>query len=130
MSKAIRPTTKQPKQMTTNIHKAGKTQITRFAPWGTNARNGHRALCADGTIRAVELAETADTFFSTPARCRINGKWVSGYLCTESTDGSSVDHGQGWVYAFRSHTDSKPEGFPEWPDRFSGSFRALVAKAI
>ncbi len=48
-----------------------------------NRRNGHRLLCSDGKVRAAELAESPDTFFSTPARVRIKGKWITGYMSPE-----------------------------------------------
>jgi hypothetical protein len=109
----------------------GKTFISRSQPWGLNYRNGHRALCADGAVRAIELAECADTFFSTPARCRIGGKTVTGYLTVETVDGSSVEmEGNPSVFVFRCHTNSKPEGFPSWPASFTEEHRALVSKAI
>lgn len=89
----------------------GKTYITRFMPWGLNRRHGHRVLCADGIIRACTLAETADTFFSTPASIRVKGKTISGYVTTESHDG--LDSGENPVWAFRAHTDT---GFTRWPN--------------
>lgn len=81
-------------------------------------------LCADGKIRAVEMAETADTFFSVPARCRINGQWVSGYATTEEhpTTGERV-------YCFRQHTSKAPAGFPEWPTRYDDNWQSVFAAA-
>ena len=41
-----------------------KTSLSQTYPWGFFRRIGHRLLCADGVIRAAELAQCADTFFS------------------------------------------------------------------
>lgn len=35
--------------------------------------------------RSVRVTGEADTFFSIPARCSLNGRKVSGYLTTEAT---------------------------------------------
>jgi hypothetical protein len=88
----------------------GKTFILRTPQWGLNAPHGHRVLCADGVIRACSMAQTADTFFSTPASIRIRGKSISGYVTTEDTDGISVPDSP--VYSFRAHTG---QDAPYWP---------------
>jgi len=94
----------------------GKTYITRSYPFGLNRRNGHRLLCSDGKIRAAELAESPDTFFSTPARIRINGKTVTGYMTIEETwndDKNAYDR----VYSFRHHNDQgEKHSLPAWDD--------------
>jgi len=86
------------------------TYITCTMPWSLYTRNGHRAICADGVVRAVEMASTPDTFFSIPARCRIDGRWVSGYV---TTHGNAISreldgfHGPDLppeTYEFRHHT--------------------------
>ena len=73
------------------------TKINYSYPWGIIRRNGNRLLCADGKIRAAELAQTPDTFFSIPASVRVCGKWVSGYATTDERDGQRV-------HTFRPHT--------------------------
>lgn len=102
----------------------GQTHISISYPWGVHPRNGHRLLCRDGKIRAAELAPTADTFFSIPARVRVRGKWISGYATTDTVDGSSVLHGQAVAYVFRHHTchDDKVESLPDV------EFRAILAQ--
>lgn len=72
------------------------TKINYSYPWGLIRRNGNRLLCADGKVRAAELAECPDTFFSIPARLRVRGKWVSGYATTDERDGQRV-------HTFRLH---------------------------
>ena len=53
---------------------------------GGFTRCGHRVVCADGRVRAVELAPHADTFFSVPAWMRHKGRRVSGYITQDTTD--------------------------------------------
>lgn len=101
--------------MSNTIHALGKTYITHSNPWGLNTRNGHRLLCSDGVIRAAELAETADTFFSTPATIRVNGKCVSGYMTITAQDDLSTDATMA-TYCFRHH-DKHADKLPEWPAR-------------
>jgi hypothetical protein len=65
------------------------TALTVRYPWGMFL--GGRAMCADGTVRALaRIAETADTFFSVPAAVKVNGRTVSGYVTVECASGSSV----------------------------------------
>lgn len=75
-----------------NIHTteyAQGTSITRTYPWGFNIKA--RALCPDGKVRTCKrLAETADTFFSTPASMTIKGRTVAGYVTLESIAGYST----------------------------------------
>ena len=94
----------------------GKTQVTRAYPWGLNLRNGHLLLCSDGKIRAAELSESPDTFFSTRARIRIKGKTVTGYMTIEETwndDKVSYDR----VFSFRHHDNQgEKHSLPAWDD--------------
>ena len=111
-----------PETMTTTSTRP-KTYTRQTYPWGLYARNGHRALCSDGQIRAVEMSQTADTFFSIPARCRIAGKWVSGYVTTAESDGARI-------YTFRHHTNQTPPApLPKWPDIYTPEHAALLALA-
>lgn len=73
------------------------TKINYTYPWGLIRRNGNRLLCADGKVRAAELAECADTFFSVPASVRIKGRRITGYATTD-------DRGGERVHVFRPHT--------------------------
>lgn len=109
--------------MKTEIRRLGKTYITRSFPWGLNHRSGHRLLCSDGKIRAAELAETADTFFSTPAKVRIAGRWISGYMTVESEDGAST--GEPSAFSFRHHT-CHGDILPAWPASFTPERVALI----
>lgn len=96
-----------------NTHKRhhGQTHISTTYPWGLNTRNGHRLLCSDGKIRAADLAPTADTFFSTPARIRISGKTVTGYMTVH--DASRPPYAESrWAFVFRQHTGGP---LPDWP---------------
>lgn len=125
--------------MNTSKNYLGKTYLTRSYPWGLHPRNGHRLLCADGIIRAAELAETADTFFSIPASVRINGKRVSGYATTGSIDDLSSSPAVAWT--FRPHTG---QDAPYWPsyeneagddvsakyDAMRSKTNAILAKAV
>ena len=93
-------------------------------PWGLFRRTGHRLLCADGKIRAAELSQCADTFFSIPASVRINGKRISGYATTDETAGQRV-------HTFRPHDKHKP-AFPTlaWPDSYSEENANILKKAL
>jgi hypothetical protein len=101
----------------------GKTYVSRSYPWGLHPRNGHRLLCADGVVRAAELAETADTFFSIPASIRIKGKRVSGYASVEKDSTWKTE-----VWVFRHHTNQNAP-LPAWPSSLDASFDPLIAKA-
>lgn len=101
-----------------------KTFLSQTYPWGLLRRTGHRLLCADGVIRAAELAECADTYFSIPASVRIRGKRISGYATSDETDGVRV-------HTFRPHDKHKP-AFPalEWPASFSEENANILKKAL
>ena len=72
---------------TTNFAKG--TSITRSYPWGLNVTA--RVLCPDGAVRAVlRIAQTADTFFSTPASVRAKGKTIAGYVTMATASGLST----------------------------------------
>lgn len=101
-----------------------KTFLSQSMPWGLFRRTGHRLLCADGVIRAAELAQCADTFFSIPASVRIRGKHVSGYATSDEVDGVRV-------YTFRPFDKHKP-AFPslEWPASYSEENGNILKKAL
>jgi hypothetical protein len=40
----------------------------------------HRALCADGKTRSALILNHPDTFFSVPARVKVQGKTVTGFV--------------------------------------------------
>ena len=40
----------------------------------------HAALCADGKVRSAQVTNHPDTFFSVPARVKVNSKTVTGIL--------------------------------------------------
>jgi hypothetical protein len=85
------------------------TKINFTYPWGLIRRNGNRLLCADNIVRAAELAQCADTFFSIPAHIRIKGKRIEGYATSDDANGERV-------WTFRP-MDSEKEAFPflAWP---------------
>jgi hypothetical protein len=100
-----------------------KTFVKQSFPWGLFLRSGHRLVCSDGKVRAAELAQTADTFFSVPAAVRVGGVWVSGYYTgEESSTGARV-------CAFRRH-DCHADKLPAWPDRFTPEHDAIVGGAL
>jgi len=109
-----------------NNNAAGATSPATFTkqsfPWGLYFRTGHRLLCSDGKVRAAELAQTADTFFSVPANVRVNGKWVSGYYTLEENGACQR------VHAFRHHTIHSDK-LPEWPARFTPEHEQIIATA-
>ena len=93
-------------------------------PWGLFRRSGHRLLCADGIIRAAELAQCADTYFSIPASIRIRGKRVTGYATSDESEGVRV-------YTFRPHDRHKLE-HPSlaWPACYSDENASILKKAL
>lgn len=114
-------------------HHHGKTFITRSYPWGLHPRNGHRLLCSDGIIRAAELAETADTFFSVPASVRVNGRRVSGYMTVRAKDDLSTE--DTWATYVFQHYDRHADKLPAWPtsppygSNIEHPINAILAKA-
>jgi hypothetical protein len=68
---------------------ADGSYIVRSYPWGLNVSG--TALCADGKVRKLaRIAETADTFYSTPASVRVRGRFVAGYVTVETRAGMST----------------------------------------
>jgi hypothetical protein len=65
------------------------TELTQSHPWGFYLSG--RAMCADGIVRAVRLASTANTFYSVPASVQVRGKTVSGYITVETAHGYSTE---------------------------------------
>ena len=101
-----------------------KTFFSQTYPWGLFRRCGHRLLCADGIIRAAELAHTADTFYSIPASIRIRGKRVTGYATCDEANGVRV-------HTFRPYDRHKQE-HPAlaWPACYSEENSAILRKAL
>jgi hypothetical protein len=107
-----------------DISKYGQTQVACTRPWGLSVRKGTRLLCADGKVRAVAyLADTPDTFFSTPAAIVVHrdGKrhYVTGYMtveeCSLKDDGYKTERR---AYVFRHHNGNE-HLLPSWPDSFT-----------
>ena len=42
--------------------------------------SSHAARCADGTTRQAVIVNVPDTFFAVPARVRVRGKTVTGFV--------------------------------------------------
>lgn len=101
-----------------------KTFLSQSYPLGLFWRTGHRLLCADGSIRAAELAQCADSFFSIPASVRIRGKRISGYATCDEVEGVRV-------HTFRPHDCHKLE-FPAlaWPVCYSEENTNILKKAL
>lgn len=59
------------------------TSVTQSFPWGGFV--SARALCPDGAVRTVNVAETADTFFSVPASVQFRGTRVSGFITIDES---------------------------------------------
>ena len=65
-----------------HTHEANmQTWLQTVGPWGIPEKA--RVLCADGVYRIARTAQTANTFFSLPARVQVRGKTVSGFITTE-----------------------------------------------
>jgi hypothetical protein len=63
------------------------TSLHFSQPWGLTCRG--KALCPDGKVRAFR-GNSADTYFSIPARVSARGTTVSGYVTVESVQGFST----------------------------------------
>ena len=109
----------------------GSTNIVVTYPWGLFVRTGSRALCSDGKVRALAyLASTPDTFFSTPAAVRVNGKYVHGYVTHEEQTYWSGKTSEPFlrVVSFRQH-DGQDGILPAWPNKLDEPerYNALIA---
>lgn len=93
-----------------------RTGLVTSQPWGLFRRAGSRVLCSDGRIRALAyLAQTPDSFFSTPAAIRVRGKYITGYVTTDQTSPESTGYRVRRVaHTFRQH-DGQADGIlPPW----------------
>lgn len=92
------------------------TYLETVGPWDVFDKG--RALCSDGKVRTLKrIAQTADTWFSVPASVEVKGKTISGYISTETIEGSSVvatDDNPAIVkfsaYTYGKNGDVLPEG--------------------
>lgn len=80
-------------------------------------RKSIRALCPDGAVRRVQARAhcfdgslAPDTYFSVPAGMKYRGKYVHGYLSTDSLR----DYPAGIRFDFNPHTVCNP-----WPEKDS-----------
>lgn len=76
-----------------------------------------RAVCSDGTVRAVRFgAGIADTFFSVPCSVKVAGRTVSGYVTVETVEGwtTETDGDPACVkfiaYTYGKNADALPRG--------------------
>lgn len=109
-----------------------KTYTKQSYPWGLYHRNGHRLLCSDGKIRAAELSQCADTFFSVPASIKINGKRISGYMTTEEQKWITGEKETEFLscYSFRQHTYQKnAHNLPEWGSLTDQELNSIIQAA-
>lgn len=58
------------------------TYLESFGPWNIPVRA--LVTCSDGKRRIARTAQSADTWFSLPARVSVKGKTVSGYVTSDS----------------------------------------------
>lgn len=111
----------------------GKTSLAVRHPWGLFDRKGTHLLCSDGVVRSVAyLAETPDTFFSTPAAVRVtrDGKrhYITGYMSVEDSSLPPAYKPERRAYVFRHHVGNE-HLLPAWPtDKFSQAFYELLAQ--
>lgn len=57
----------------------GCVSFKSYGPWRSLAAFSN-CLCEDGNRRAVRITGEPDTFFSVPARCKVSGRTVSGFV--------------------------------------------------
>lgn len=92
-------------------HPNGSIRVLSSGPWASliQVRN---CPCQDGERRTAIITGEADTFFSIPAKVRVRGKWVSGYV----TNADSLYFPEG--YEFRANRFGKNGHLiPEHPYR-------------
>lgn len=96
-------------------HYARDTYIDSVNPFGLYV--GGAAMCSDGVVRTLKrIAQTPDTFFSTPAAVTVAGKTVSGFVQVESEQGwtNVTDTDPATVkfvaYTYGTNGDLLPEG--------------------
>jgi len=109
-----------------------KTFTKQTYPWGLYAKNGSRLLCSDGVVRAAELKETADTFFSVPASIKIRGKRVTGYYTGEEQQWIDGEKESNFLTccSFRHHDGQEWAGLPDWTTYADpAKYNALIASA-
>lgn len=81
-------------------HHWGPWQI----PWKVT-----KCLCSDGVRRTAWITSEADTYFSIPARVKVKGKTVSGYVTGRETEDLKPDS------EFRQYLYAKNANLlPEW----------------
>lgn len=66
------------------------TWLETTGPWDIPYRA--RVLCADGRYRIAYTAQSADTWFSLPARVKVKGKTITGYVTT-----ADWEHVETWL---------------------------------
>lgn len=92
------------------------TYVDTYQPWGLF--HSARLLCSDGFVRKTSwIADTADTFYSVPAKVSIAGKIVSGYMTFKTATGSEVDTDDDPICAVFHHYARFNESLPEWSYR-------------
>ena len=110
-----------------NLLQKHKTKVSQFSN-GLYCRDGNSALCSDGKIRSVRMAQCADTWFSIPASIRINGKTITGYVSCETQRCSSDNQD---IYTFRHHNEQKwKHNLPSWHDFTDEEFDAVLELAL
>ena len=93
------------------------TWLETTGPWDIPYRA--RVLCADGHYRTAYTAQSADTWFSLPARVKVKGKTVSGYVTTADWEHVEIQDGHGSAratgYVFHPYLYRKNHAMlPEW----------------
>jgi hypothetical protein len=73
-------------------------------PWDgfNHPRIIRNVICPDGRLRTAYLGQDADTYFSWPARVKIGGKWIRGFVSVKTVDG--LDTGEVVGMEFLAYT--------------------------
>lgn len=50
----------------------------------------HKVLCSDGVTRVAQITNYPDTYFSVPARVKVSGHTVTGFVCHIGFPGEEV----------------------------------------
>lgn len=89
--------------------RTGKVKDSRSF-WGGQAGGIYDVLCSDGKVRRATVTREADTFFTLPARVKVNGRTVTGHVYVNELDYPEPV----WcfsAYAYLRNADA----LPEWP---------------
>lgn len=90
------------------------TRLDTRGPWSQVV--GGRAMCPDGTVRALARVGEADTVWTRPAAVRVRGRYVKGYVVLETAEGwETAGEGDPAMLKFVAAADIREAIWPGLP---------------